>query len=52
VTSASLKGLSNIEVAEQLVVAEGTVKTHTSHRFAKISVRDRAQAVACADGLN
>jgi DNA-binding NarL/FixJ family response regulator len=41
-------GRSNIEIAEQLVVSEGTVKSHINHLFAKIDARDRAQAVSYA----
>ena len=41
-------GLSNTEIANQLVVSEGTVKSHINRIFAKIDARDRAQAVVYA----
>ncbi len=47
------EGLTNTEIADRLVVSAATVKSHVNHIFAKIGVRDRAQAVvyAYAHGL-
>lgn len=41
-------GLSNGEIAQQLFVEETTVKTHINNAFAKISARNRADAVRYA----
>lgn len=38
-------GASNKEIAENLVIAEGTVKNHLTNIFGKLEVRDRMQAV-------
>ena len=41
-------GLSNAEIAEALLLSEGTVKTHVKRIFMKLDVRDRTQAVIFA----
>jgi len=41
-------GRSNAEIAAELVISMATVKTHVRHIFAKLDLRDRAQAVVVA----
>jgi DNA-binding NarL/FixJ family response regulator len=42
------QGKTNAEIAAELFVGEGTVKTHINHLFTKLQLRDRAAAVIFA----
>jgi DNA-binding NarL/FixJ family response regulator len=42
------RGLSNEEIADRLVIGEGTVKTHIGRIFDKLGVRDRSAAIVFA----
>lgn len=42
------KGATNREIAEQLVISEGTVKNHISNLLSRLGLRDRTQAAIYA----
>jgi DNA-binding NarL/FixJ family response regulator len=42
------RGLSNHEIAEQLVISKATARTHVSRAMVKLHARDRAQLVVVA----
>jgi DNA-binding NarL/FixJ family response regulator len=42
------RGLSNIEIGQELYISDTTVKTHITHILQKLNLRDRVQAVVLA----
>ena len=48
VAGLAAKGLSNRQIAEALVIAEGTARAHVEHILGKLGLRSRAQLAAWA----
>nr|NIV33860.1 DNA-binding response regulator [Anaerolineae bacterium] len=46
------EGLANQEIADRLVIALGTVKTHINNLYGKLEVRSRTEAIAKARALH
>jgi DNA-binding NarL/FixJ family response regulator len=42
------RGLSNAEIAEELIISQATAKTHVGRILTKLDLRDRIQAVVLA----
>lgn len=48
VVALATAGLGNRAIGEQLLIGEGTIRTHLRHVFAKLAVRTRAELAAAA----
>jgi DNA-binding NarL/FixJ family response regulator len=46
-----VEGLSNREIADELVITEGTVKNHVTNILSKLGVQSRTQAALKAKQL-
>lgn len=46
ILSLVVRGFTNRQIADELILAESTIKTHLSSAFRKIDARSRAEAVA------
>lgn len=44
-------GSTNRQIAEQLYISEGTVKTHVTHLFVRLNLRNRAQLAIYANSI-
>ncbi len=47
-----VRGLSNAEIARELIITVGTVKRHVNSIYGKLGVNSRAQAIARAQALH
>ena len=45
------RGMSNAEIAADLIVSENTVKTHVKNVLGKLQMKNRAEAAAYASRL-
>jgi LuxR family transcriptional regulator, maltose regulon positive regulatory protein len=47
-----VRGLSNAEIARELIIAVGTVKRHVNSIYSKLGVQSRAQAITRVQALH
>jgi DNA-binding NarL/FixJ family response regulator len=45
------RGLTNREIAQELYIAEGTVKTHVTHLLSRLNFRNRSQMAIYANSI-